>query len=344
MYVSSTVTVADYFEEPRKSLALATVQTGVGIAGVFYPYLLTFLFDMYGLQSTFLIIGGIFLNNFAISVLFYKPGENRENNTDKSAFLTQNKGASTNIYENDETTPLLTSQKGAGNSVYFSEKETHHDSRTTLDNRDEYLYYNYKGQTTYRYKKIGTTETNLPNRNRKLSSRLTRTFQEAFQCCKELFHDTSYILFLLGDSLVVSFANGFIAVVVDIFTTKGLSSDEGLSAFLPYFLASIFGRILPGVLQQSSRVNPLILPLGCAILGVLGQLCVLLSSEYTVLMIGCCLAGLSVGGAISSSSVVAVRLVNKEAFPVAFGLIMSLSGIFTAVVAPLNGTSPRCNS
>ena len=241
--------------------------------------------------------------------------------------MDRNKGT---IEDNDETTPLLNSKDVANDSVDSTSKE----NKAYSDEGDENVYFNYKGQTSYRYTKLSK-----PQKGHLLaSSRMLRIFQEAFKCFKKLFNNTIYILFLLGDSLVVAFANGFIAVVVDIFTTKGLSSDEGLSAFLPYFLASIFGRILPGILQQSPRVNPLILPLGCAILGVLGQLCVLLSSEYTILMIGCALAGLSVGGAISSSSVVAVRLVDNKAFPLAFGLIMSLSGILTAAVAPLNGT------
>ena len=321
MYVSGTVTVVDYFEEPTKSLALAAVQTGVGIAGVFYPYLLTFLFDMYGLQSTFLIIGGLFLNNFAICVLFNKPAVKTKG---QGVFMDRNKRT---LEDNDETTPLLNSKDVANDSVDSTSKQ----NKAHLHDGDEPVYFNYKGQT---YTKLPE-----PQKGHQVaSSRMLRIFQEAFKCFKKLFNNTIYILFLLGDSLVVAFANGFIAVVVDIFTTKGLSSDEGLSAFLPYFLASIFGRILPGILQQSPRVNPLILPLGCAILGVLGQLCVLLSSEYTILMIGCALAGLSVGGAISSSSVVAVRLVDNKAFPLAFGLIMSLSGILTAAVAPLNGT------
>ena len=328
MYISGTVTVVDYFEEPGKSLALAAVQTGVGIAGVFYPYVLTFLYDTYGLQSAFLIIGGIFLNNFAVCVLFNKPVVTSKNKPYRGVLRTHNKGTS----DNDETTPLLNSEIVTHDDTYSIVKK----SKTHLDDVVEQIHFNYKGQTVYKHIKVSQTQNDHGHRT---ATSMSRVFQEAFKSCKELFSNTIYILFLLGDSLVVAFANGFIAVVVDIFTTKGLSSEEGLSAFLPYFLASIFGRILPGILQQSPKVNPLLLPFGCAILGILGQLCVLLSSDYTVLMIGCSLAGLSVGGAISSSSVVAVRLVDKEAFPLAFGLIMSLSGILTAVVAPLNGMS-----
>lgn len=339
MYVSSTVIVAEYFTEPGKSLALATVQTGVGIAGVFYPYLLTFLLEVYGLQSTFLITGGLFLNSFAACVLYSKPNyrlaEGAISNypkevEDKSVHKSLNK----HMFD-DEKTPLLraehenniSSNQGEASSTNMDFASSKNDN---IFNR-ETPFYNRKGQCVYRLEK------NKTDRESSYSSKISKTFRNAIDCCKELLRDKSYMLFLLGDSLVVAFANGFVAVLVDIFTTKGYSEEEGLSAFLPYFLTSIFGRILPGILQQSKRISPFVLPVLCAIFGVLGQLCVLLSSDYVIMMLGCCLAGLSVGGAISASSVVAIRLVAKEAFPVAFGLVVSLSGILTAAVAPLNG-------
>ena len=318
MYVSSTVIVAEYFEEPLKSLALAIVQSGVGVAGVFYPYLMTFLLDMYGLQSTYLIIGGIFLNSLAACLLYRKvtPVQIR---TVKPVLVSQH---GMNAYDNpaavmespkkddilsshnslrDETTPLITA---------------HHDHL----NKDSMFYDD-------QIRKDGTQHI----------SKLSETLKRTVESFKHLIRDYTYMLFLLGDSLIVSFANGFVAVIVDVFTSAGYSSDEGLSAFLPYFIASIVGRLLPGIIQQNQRMNPLIVPLICGIIGVCGQLAILLSSEYVIMMLGCGLSGLSVGGAISSSSVVATRLVEKEAFPVAFGLITTVSGALSAISAPLNG-------
>ena len=342
MYVSSTVIVAEYFMEPGKSLALATVQTGVGIAGVFYPYLLTFLLEIYGLQSTFLITGGLFLNSFAACILYSKPNyrEGTISNYPKEVEDTSvNESLSKHNTFDDEKTPLLGAEHENNSSILQGEASLKNsdvacNKKDNLFNREAH-YYNRKGQCVYRKEKIKT------DGESSYSSKISETFRNAVNCCTKLFQDKSYMLFLLGDSLVVAFANGFVAVLVDIFTTKGYSSEEGLSAFLPYFLTSILGRILPGILQQSKRISPFVLPVLCAIFGVLGQLCVLLSSDYVIMMLGCCLAGLSVGGAISASSVVAIRLVTKEAFPVAFGLVVSFSGILTAAVAPLNGKYSR---
>ena len=313
--------VAEYFEEPGKSLALAAVQSGVGVAGVFYPYLLTFLLDMYGLQSTFLITGGIFLNSIAASLLYRQPQQKGQTlikettpvitdsviyrdhshaETPKCLEIQVSKSSlSCDNHFQDETTPLIASDAAQNNHAYLNDSDLlHYNECKELD---------------------------------------VQPCIKTLDSLKQLFRNTNYMLFLFGDSLVVAFANGFIAVIVDIFTSRGYSADEGLFAFLPYFLASIFGRLLPGILQQNKQVNPLILPVICALLGVLGQLSIFISSKYSVMMFGSCLSGLSVGGAISSSSVVAIRLVAKDAFPVAFGLVTTLSGILSAVSAPLNG-------
>ena len=67
-----TLTIAATFEsQKQKSLAIAIHNTNVPAAGLIYPYLLDYLTSAYGLNGTFLVLGGVFCNSFAFSLMLW---------------------------------------------------------------------------------------------------------------------------------------------------------------------------------------------------------------------------------------------------------------------------------
>ncbi|XP_052820353.1 uncharacterized protein LOC128246203 [Mya arenaria] len=71
LYVVCITTISRAFTGRQRHVCLDILSTGYGIAGVFYPFLLPRLVEVFGLMGTFLVLGGVFLNVWIISILIY---------------------------------------------------------------------------------------------------------------------------------------------------------------------------------------------------------------------------------------------------------------------------------
>ncbi|XP_063441020.1 monocarboxylate transporter 12-like isoform X1 [Mytilus trossulus] len=72
MFAPSTTIVSFYFEK-RRSLANGIVVSVSGIGAFAFPYLIRLLVDTYGLNGTFLIMGGIYFHTCAASLFLIQP-------------------------------------------------------------------------------------------------------------------------------------------------------------------------------------------------------------------------------------------------------------------------------
>lgn len=99
VYISFLSTISIVFQGKQKTLCLAIFNTNVSVAGLFYPYLLQWLDETYGLAGTFLILGGLQFNTVVVSVMTWR---NRSYLTTDSR--SENKKLTCNIiFENVKT-------------------------------------------------------------------------------------------------------------------------------------------------------------------------------------------------------------------------------------------------
>lgn len=66
VFVSSIVVVERVFEKSQRLLALSILNTATVITAIFYPYVLRWLTNLYGLNGMFLILGGVCCNVFVL--------------------------------------------------------------------------------------------------------------------------------------------------------------------------------------------------------------------------------------------------------------------------------------
>ena len=105
MVVSSTAAVSQSFSGSRRLLALSIQNAGVSVGGALTPYLFDYFVKMYGLNGTFLLMGGIYLNCLPAAILFSIPNKKRvvEDNcasqhTDNADSETQEESSSTDCH------------------------------------------------------------------------------------------------------------------------------------------------------------------------------------------------------------------------------------------------------
>ena len=68
--ISSNQAASLCFEGQARLIGLSVVSSAIGIGGMVYPYLLTWMVDTYGLKGTFLLMGGITLNGIPMAFLW----------------------------------------------------------------------------------------------------------------------------------------------------------------------------------------------------------------------------------------------------------------------------------
>ena len=75
LYLSANQAASTCFTGRNALVALSVVTSSVGIGGIFYPYLLQFLIDLYGVRGALLVVSGISLNAIPLSLLWIRTEE-----------------------------------------------------------------------------------------------------------------------------------------------------------------------------------------------------------------------------------------------------------------------------
>ncbi|XP_060566877.1 uncharacterized protein LOC132725711 isoform X2 [Ruditapes philippinarum] len=70
-HVSCVTVVGRVFKGRHQIMSITILNTAVGFASLGYPYLLSWLSDIFGLQGTFLILGGITSNTFILCIVCF---------------------------------------------------------------------------------------------------------------------------------------------------------------------------------------------------------------------------------------------------------------------------------
>ena len=68
--ISTNYTASLCFDGTARVIGLSVVSTAIGVGSMVYPYLLSWMVDMFGLRGTLLLLGGITMNGIPIALLW----------------------------------------------------------------------------------------------------------------------------------------------------------------------------------------------------------------------------------------------------------------------------------
>ena len=302
--------------ERHKTTALSLQNVACGAPGIILPYLFNWLTATYGLSGTFLVYGGLSLHNLAIAILFSNLTLNKpydvkqeltENISAEKSSDTQTIPAVSKVLQYTELSDISTGSNG--NNVIHIE------------------------------------ELNFTSNKLSAVKELTSQSEAAQNSAVESVSDTKqsggskiiiYVIFLVTNAFVVANIAGIQAVFQDVGSYKGLSEEQTLSCIAAFNIVGTLGRFLPFVLQKVTEI-PFTSPVIASMSGVIGQILVLMTSRYYIILIGYALTGMTDGGTSSSAPVVIFKILHQESQAIGFGFVLTLIGILATGSGPLYG-------
>lgn len=146
-----------------------------------------------------------------------------------------------------------------------------------------------------------------------------------------------FVCMLFGLGISIGALNGFIQLMLDISTWKGLTEIQGLAAIVIYHFVNIFARVLPAIVKHTKNINAFICATVSAICGCLGQIILYSTSGVFPYIAGISLSGVALGGILSSSLVIVVEMVRQERKPLAYGLLNTVNGLVSTIAGYMLG-------
>ncbi|KAL4221245.1 hypothetical protein ACF0H5_019509 [Mactra antiquata] len=145
---------------------------------------------------------------------------------------------------------------------------------------------------------------------------------------------SAFLCVLIASSLSLGTEYSFLALYIDILEFKGFSNQLALNAYLPLHIFALICRFVPGL---SDKLNTIWLLAVFSICGATGQVVIMFSFNYYLSLFGVGLSGMTLGGVVAAGTIEVANTVSKTRFPVAFGQILTGSGLVATSVAPLYG-------
>lgn len=146
-----------------------------------------------------------------------------------------------------------------------------------------------------------------------------------------------FVSMLFGLGISIGALNGFIQLMLDISTWKGLTEIQGLASIVIYHFVNIFARLLPAIVKHTKDINAFICATVSAICGCIGQLILYFTSGVLPYIAGISLSGVALGGILSSSLVIVVEMVRQERKPLAYGLLNTVNGLVSTIAGYMLG-------
>ncbi|XP_053402843.1 uncharacterized protein LOC123550384 [Mercenaria mercenaria] len=353
MFVSSVVMLSRVFPQRQLPMAIALHSASISFAGLTYPFILDSILGTFDLHGSFLILSAYLFHNVAVSIFFSKTVANMESE-DKRKLRNKNK-----------------KREKAGNNYERNQAFQDEDSSETVlennqssSNSDDYSISSPKNTVNGSFTDTGTFEGDCENRNatvsikhatlNKTSVRETDKLDSVESCERQKIEmrnsislklrqyvsglfSVPFLTILIATGIVIASQNGYVSLLTDIFESKGYKKDQGLRSFLMLNLSCLVARLLPAFLRQVQGVNLLIVAIVFSVCGCIGQVMILFSTNYILMMTGVGLTGIQMGGVISVASIFVAKLVGEKTFPVAFGLILTVTGILASSCGPAYG-------
>ncbi|XP_053384648.1 monocarboxylate transporter 9-like isoform X2 [Mercenaria mercenaria] len=320
VYISSAAAVSQHFSGRKQILYLSVHATGAGIGGMLYPLLIKYLSDLYGFRGALLIIGAIGMN--ATPTCFLWKHHSNTTKPQKCVEVTN---------QIDEFQTLFEVKTEDSDEIITIEKLKQSPSTEVYDSVYVSQYPVQQGDTktkTVIVQGPGNKSTHLKK------SKPGQTLSESF---RHILHNKSFIFFVFGMVSLTPCITMMIIFVADIYKDNGLTNDDVSLGLLLLNVMSTVGRLLLGMIMQSTRIPTLVLPLLNAVLsaGLIFSF-ILVKSRWLLIVLSGAI-GMPVGVFASMLTVVTQKLVGSDLLPIALGTFFTFNGICQVVAGPVNG-------
>lgn len=146
-----------------------------------------------------------------------------------------------------------------------------------------------------------------------------------------------FVLLFFASVICIPPLNMFLGLTLDILVWKEFSIYQGVYALIVINISSIVSKLLPILTQKIKRLSTFVLPITYCAFGILSQVLVLCSSNYTIILVGVGCVGIALGGVFPAMLIVGVKLVKSEGWPLASGLLVAAIGLISTILGPLFG-------
>lgn len=307
--LSGMKTISRTFDGSTQAVALALLMTAPSIGGIPYPYLLHYYSDTYGLHWTFLISGGMMSVSGFLALTWVVPKQRLlMPKTTHDEVVTD--CTSPNVCNNTEPSVL---QEGV------AEIENRSNDVSDVNNS-------------------ACCETEKCDKHCKKHKDETTTDTATWTILKELFNNTPFILFAVGQALAHSSLRVLSVFVVDVLKERGLSPSESTIGLMVLNFCGIPGRLLPGLVKKVPRGSSFICVILVTALASPAIVGLNFASSITLAIMVCCLCGLALGAVHACNAIIIVRLVSKTLYTSGVGLTFGFTGVIVAVTGPLSGS------
>lgn len=366
--ICCSTAIVRVFKGRQRSLCLSIAYSAPALASVIYTNLITWFLNLYGLNGTFLLIGGLYLHCWPLPVIIYfyrsliehhvhKPVDRIHKTQKTSNHKTdiQSDGiVNTAIEITDGDMSVIGPKANSGVAVIQSKYGTLNSIDIT---QDDSKFPVIKGLATKRSAtKLAVVDIDrelaLQSKHRSITteSAITQSTPQSYHqsdtlnrphdCMgkfRSIITNPSYMFLVLGASFIMGTCNAYMALVFDIAAWKTFTRSETLIVFIPYSLCCTISRIAPGAIEQLKRVHPYIFPLTVIVTAALGQFLILYTRLFELFALGVCLIGLVSGGTLSSVIVLSMNIVTPEQQAVGSGILFTLMGVLSISCTPLFG-------
>lgn len=358
IFLTSIVTVTRYFDKKR-SLAMGISVCGSGIGAIIFNPLSKWLLDEYGWRGTILIEAGLVLNCVAFSALYRPLPENKpESNTEDEqieneiALLKKDGTKEISHVENNSCiecrADLHTSYSAKPNAdlSIIDDDDLNYEIRVKCNKVKIVLHKTepngdmneYSSFIENSHEEAGSTEF-------RTKSSKSDTESKSKQCIKfssELFRFS----LLKNPSFLVFFTSSFLISVAysvpytylpDLATKLGYTKSEGVLLISYLGIANTISRVIFGIIGDRPQVNRSYMYNLTNITCGLFTAFVPLFSVYGLLVMYAVVFGMTIGGYVSLSTIVAGDLFTTDVITESIGLYMLASGLAAFIGTPIAG-------
>ena len=290
------------FEGHTRLICISMVTCGSGLGGIFYPYFMVWLNDNFGLNRTFLILGGIMLNTIPLTFLWHKHPRavNKSSNLKSSSRLSTSSVTPTEVSEIATESSIAQCKNSTmqPNSVADSQEsfarppssfKMSYESSASPSDTSAALSNSTKSphQSSVLLSLESTTPSDSSETISQSSSEATpdssatvsesspkQSKKNIFQVLLQTVSYKPFIFLSLGIGFSLATVQAFNLLVMDILQSNGLSITESLNAVIVNNAASIPGRLMPGLLQRIPGYSSVMTPILAALLGGVGMMMV----------------------------------------------------------------------
>ncbi|XP_069106288.1 monocarboxylate transporter 9-like [Argopecten irradians] len=364
---SCFTSVGEYFDGRSQLIAIAVIGIGAGCGSMFFPYFMAYLIEIYGWRGCILLVGGLMGNMiwfFAICTP-RSVGVSKQNYHLACTDDLDKKQIQQSLQEMEVVNDNHALEQPQQDMEPIVDRKTFHEPRHDGDNGNERQTHlltpqgdavendnktniqHPKAEEDTNYRKpchqplhiddvIDVTNHSLheegDNNVCKASEQYTGTEKLTM-----LMRNKSFIIFILGISLMISSFSSALIYMLEFLHTKGFDEQDALLLYFYMNVSTTISRLLPGLCILIPGIDGLIISACFISISCLSGVGFIFATTYYQHLIIMCVFGMSLGVGNTVLSMTTMELVGLDNYAIALGVITPLLGISRICAGYISG-------